>query len=218
MPEDIDLKRIERKIYTSYHQDGLIDIWLGFFIILFGIGIIAEMVWLGGVWAAIFATGYAGLKKSITIPRFGYVEFTSGSKSQRQVSLMLLSGVLVLVGVFAAITFSWLFDGGFSPLLGFIRQNFELILGLGGSVVIGLVGYILRIRRFYLYALLSVAIFAVVYLVFPSLGLFPGSPLILFGSSIAVLGALILTPGVALLLRFLHKYPLHEDDGLNDKF
>ncbi|MFX0069095.1 MAG: hypothetical protein ACFFA1_08200 [Promethearchaeota archaeon] len=214
---DIDLKRIERKMYTSYHQDGLIDIWSGLFVVFFGIGIITEMVWLGGVWAAIFVAGYASLKKSITMPRLGYVEFASGSKSQRWVRLLLLSGVLVLVGAFVATTFTWLFNGSPSPIFGFIRQNFELILGLGGSAVIGLVGYILGVRRFYIYAILGVLIFTVGHLVLVSLGLFPGSSSTLFGSSILVLGALILAPGLVVLLRFLRRYPLKKGDRLNDE-
>ena len=39
MSDKINLKEIEKKVYLSFHQDGLLDLFLGLAIILFGIGI-----------------------------------------------------------------------------------------------------------------------------------------------------------------------------------
>ena len=42
MVNKIDLKEIERKAYLSYHQDGLLDIFIGMFIFAFGLYILSE--------------------------------------------------------------------------------------------------------------------------------------------------------------------------------
>ncbi len=43
MNKKINLKEIERKAYTSYHQDGLVDVSIAFVILAFGLMIIADL-------------------------------------------------------------------------------------------------------------------------------------------------------------------------------
>ena len=37
MTPDIDLKKLEKKAYLYFHQDGILDILIGFIILVFGI-------------------------------------------------------------------------------------------------------------------------------------------------------------------------------------
>jgi hypothetical protein len=39
MVNNTSLREIEKKTYMSYHQDGLFDIFVGTYVLLFGIGI-----------------------------------------------------------------------------------------------------------------------------------------------------------------------------------
>jgi hypothetical protein len=51
MNDRINMKEIERKAYTAYHEDGLIDIVIGFFIMSFAMLIILDIPTLAGGWA-----------------------------------------------------------------------------------------------------------------------------------------------------------------------
>ena len=71
----INLKNIERKAYTSYHQDGILDILIAIFILSFVAWILTDMVWLGWIFYLIAASIYAAAKRAITVPRIGFVKF-----------------------------------------------------------------------------------------------------------------------------------------------
>jgi hypothetical protein len=49
MVEDINLKEIQRKVYLTFFQDGLWDIFLGLFILAWGLSILTETAYLPGV-------------------------------------------------------------------------------------------------------------------------------------------------------------------------
>jgi hypothetical protein len=40
-----NLREIEKKAYMSYHQDGLLDIFVGVYILGFGLGVLADVIW-----------------------------------------------------------------------------------------------------------------------------------------------------------------------------
>ena len=44
-----------RKVYMSYHNDGVLDVFIGWCIFLAGLMLFTEMVWMVGVYAAIMA-------------------------------------------------------------------------------------------------------------------------------------------------------------------
>ena len=78
-----NLKEIERKAYMSYHQDGLLDIFAGLYILGFGFGIFIDIVLDFGLGAIIIPGGFIALalpiwfaaKRKITMPRIGFVNF-----------------------------------------------------------------------------------------------------------------------------------------------
>jgi len=43
--EEPNLREIEKKAYMSYHQDGLLDIFVGVYILGFGLGIWVDRIW-----------------------------------------------------------------------------------------------------------------------------------------------------------------------------
>ena len=49
MVADVNLKEIQRKVYMTFFQDGLWDIFLGLFILGWGLSILTEAAYLPGV-------------------------------------------------------------------------------------------------------------------------------------------------------------------------
>jgi hypothetical protein len=77
-----NLKEIEKRAYMSYHQDGLLDIFAGLYILGFGLGIIMDVLWefgFGVIMPAILIATVLPIwieaKRKITMPRIGFVNF-----------------------------------------------------------------------------------------------------------------------------------------------
>ena len=105
------LSEIEKKTYMSYHQDGLIDIFVGIYVLLFGSGILLNSVadfstWFifPAIFPAIMVPIWISVKKQITMPRIGYVKFRSGGANRLTAVFI---GLLVAgLGAFMAFTFA----------------------------------------------------------------------------------------------------------------
>ena len=92
MTEKINLKKIEKKTYMFYHQDGLIDLFIGSGILFAILCFLIKMIWLGGAFVILAVPLYAYAKQKITAPRIGVVKF--GQKGQHKTLLILL----ILIG------------------------------------------------------------------------------------------------------------------------
>jgi hypothetical protein len=192
-----DLKEIEKRAYTSYHQDGLLDIFAGAYILAFSLGMLTEVFWglgMGSIMPAISVAVmlpiWIAAKKRITMPRIGFVKFgvQSGVKF-----MAVLSGVM-LVGLFFALT---LFQGGRPLWLDVIRQYGLIAVGVGALVICSLFGYIAGLSRLYAYGLLALLVLGV--------GHFMG---IFFAYLLLPLGIAVMVTGLYLLTAFVRKYPL----------
>ena len=74
MSYELNMKEIERRAYMSYHEDGLIDIAIGFVILSWGILLVFEPKGLIALLGPIaFTIWYFG-KRFITIPRIGVID------------------------------------------------------------------------------------------------------------------------------------------------
>ena len=195
MNEKINLKKIERKAYTSYHQDGLIDIFIGFTVLAFGILMFTDLAWMGGIIGIMAITSYASAKKVFTIPRIGYVKFVQ-YKVKAMLAIVLVVGVLTsLLGVFALMAVG--IENNIPVWLVFLIENGLLIIGVAGAVLISSLAYVFRINRLYAYSILTLILFAG--------GQFFSLP---FPYFVVLLGVLILASGIVLLVHFLRKYPI----------
>ena len=214
MDEKINLKEIERKAYLSYHQDGLLDVFIGMFILAFGFYILSESKFpIMAVLPALLVPVWASVKKKITYPRIGYVKFGKSTKTRRTKSMLLLSGVLTLLlgfGVFLTITLR----RGPLPLWLIVMGAYGMIIA-GGIVaaILSVVAYINGINRLYVYA----AMFFAMYSTGHFLVIIPGFDAF---QKIAVvnipLGVIILGYGLYLLSRFLHEHPIPDGDGFDE--
>ena len=83
MTENVNIKEIEKKIYTLYHEDGIIDIFAGAWIVMFGIlAILTDRVWVAGMFPVYGLALFVAIKKKITVPRIGYMKFNRQQKSK----------------------------------------------------------------------------------------------------------------------------------------
>jgi len=194
--ENFDLKEIERKVYLTYHKDGILDIYLGMGIMSVASVFFFEYFYSMSGIIAILPIFYAASKKQFTIPRLGYVKFSSSTKGRARNSLtlaLLLGSMSAIAGLFA---FYSVISSGYSwiePLIANWRITIASIL----LVVFSLFGYVSDLRRMYYYGLVSFIVFIA--------GIFlpiPGYLLIL------TVGGIISINGIVLLYRFTQEYPL----------
>jgi hypothetical protein len=188
------LKEIKHKVYTSYHEDGLIDISIAITVLAFGILMIFDMAWMGFIFATVGVTVYAGAKKALTVPRIGFVKLGSYRvKALFTIAIVVLS-LLSLLGVVA---FMQTESGGVPPWLLFAIENYMVVIGVSAAASFCAAGYTFRINRMYVYALVTLTMFAIGYFLY--------YPLYYY---LILLGSLILVYGSTKLTRFIRKYPL----------
>ena len=181
-------KRIQRKVYMSYFQDGLWDVVLGLFLLSWGFAVLFDLGWLPGVAFVVFFYLALSLKQKSTYPRIG---FSKPAEHRKQMSRIVIAGaVTLLLGI---MVFIIVIAGGMPQLL---HDYFELLFGTMLAVVIGLIGYWWGIVRWYSYAGLVFVLAA-----FNQwLGLS-------FEMSFIIPGGVILLYGLIIFIRFLRKYP-----------
>jgi hypothetical protein len=207
MTKEPNLKEIERKAYMSYHQDGLLDIFVAVFILGFGLGIWMDMTWEFGFGTAMPAILmvtvlpiWIAAKRKITMPRIGFVKF--GPQSINKLIAILIGLAVAGLGVFFAVTFT---QGGRPIWLDVILQNGMLVIGLASLAICSLFGYSMGLRRLYAYGLLTLILFVI--------GHFVG---IFFGYILLILGTIVMATGFALLVSFVRKYPLQGGKAIAD--
>lgn len=208
MSKDDQFNKLARQAYLSYHQDGVIDILIGWIILSVGLG--ASTGWYGP-WALLgfFITAilYASLKKRITIPRMGYVEFAPNWRREAlikivyplvvcsfMVVLLLVAGVPEGVTPVAPV---WTPSEAWPNLKLWVEGKGAVLFGAVTLVLFVVVGLATEMRRLYGYALLSLVIMTGGQL----LGLETHIPMF-------VLGGIILTVGIAMLVHFLRSHPI----------
>jgi hypothetical protein len=195
---NIDLKELERKAFTSYHEDGIADIFAGAWILFFGIfSMCTDKPWFAGMFPVYGLPLFAVAKKKITVPRIGYVKF---SPQRRSLLLIVYIWFAAMFAVFGIMFYtdnspSWMYH----LLVDYPQLAFGTIIGLLFFVC----ALVTRIFRFYTYAALIVAVSVVGYVL---------GPHIRYEYIPVVLGILIFSVGVLVLIQFIHKYPAEPEN------
>jgi hypothetical protein len=202
-----NLKEIERRAYMSYHQDGLLDIFAGLYILGFGLGIYMDIIWefgfgmiMPGILVAAVLPIWIAAKRKITMPRIGFVNF--GIRGATKFTAFFIGLMVVGLGVFSVFTLAT-FQGGSRQWLDLIFQNGMLIVGFGSLAVCFLFGYSMGLKRLYAYGLIAVIVLVI--------GHFMG---IFFAYILLALGLMVMVMGIALLIGFVRKYPLQGDKAI----
>ena len=198
MVQDINLKEIQRKVYMSFFQDGLWDIFLGLFILGWGLAILSDAAYLPGISFIGLYFAIWGIKKWLTYPRIGYARFSSTNRRRITARFLILGTVVLLVGVMAAVL--W----GIGTRPQWLVDYFPLIFNGMLAAIVCLVAYWTRASRFYLYGVL-IFLGAVFHL---RLG-------IRWEFGFIGAGSIIVLIGLAILIVFLRKYPKMIEEAQN---
>ena len=196
------LREVEKKTYMSYHQDGLLDIIIGLYALVFGIGIIGDKildfsfaVLMPGILIAIVLPIWIQAKRKITLPRIGYVNI--GTKGSNKLFALLVGLSVAGLGVFFLFTMMTFQNGRPEWIETILLQYGMIWIGVGAAVIGSLFAYTMGLKRLHGYGLLTLALFVS--------GYFLSVP---FEYLLLVAGSVIIASGAVLLARFIRKYPL----------
>jgi hypothetical protein len=202
-----NLKEIERRAYMSYHQDGLLDIFAGLYVLGFGLGIYMDIIWefgfgviMPGILVATVLPIWIAAKRRITMPRIGFVNF--GIRGASKITAIFIGLMVAGLGVFFVFTLATS-QSGSRQWLDLIFQNGMLIVGFGSLAVCILFGYSMGLKRLYAYGLLAIITLVI--------GHFRG---VFFAYILMALGTTVIVTGFALLIDFIKKYPVKGDEAI----
>jgi hypothetical protein len=207
MSQTLDLKELERKVWTSYLKDGLWDIYFGS-LLLAG----AVSSWFSYIdapdgtripaYLTVMALGMIALmagKRFITVPRLGRAKFSRARETRRtKITLIIMVAVIVTAGLLmAGILKLDAFPEQFQPFYG------AAVIATLLLVVFGSMAYFWQFKRLYLYA----ALFALPEIVGVTVREFAGTDVGFFITN-TVGAAIMLGIGGVVFTRFLRDYPL----------
>ncbi len=186
--QDVNLKQLERKAWTSYFEDGFWDILIGLMMLIMGIRGLTDIVWFGLLMLPAVLVGPLG-KRFITIPRLGRVKFGLTRLAQNR-------RILTMLSIFVGLTVGLLL----LRYAGVALPNVPVspIMALSLVSIFVLLAYYLDFARLAIYGLF----FAVSEILW---GFFdkPIGPI-----AFTLSGVIALLVGAFMLGRFLHTYPL----------
>lgn len=204
MEENIDLKELEKRAYTSIFQDGLFDIFIGLIVIgwitnslgdFFDTVVVISILFSYYIVACIL---FILLKAFVSTPRMGKAKFGPTRKlnvkrffifSIINTSILVILLVLPYTGLFQGISL----QGFFFPLIVstvFIWLPFSLI------------AFFIKFNRMYIYAIIGGLAFFISDILRDYVPYLLSS-CIIFGVS----GGIIFLVGLRIFLKFLKKYP-----------
>jgi hypothetical protein len=194
MSERVNMKEIERGMYAFFTEDGLIDLAIGLVILGFGSLLFLDLpVFTGILGLAPLGLWYLG-KRVITIPRVGIIR--PGQVMERKMKGFFLSMLIVGAGVLPL--FLLMKVGGQAS-----ASHTLVLFAMFLAVAISSLGLILRVTRFYFYA-----VFLFWAMSIGSVFSVHVAGTDLFVLSVIVAGIFIVLSGAVVLFRFLQKYPV----------
>ena len=203
MTTNMNLKQLERKAWTSFFQDGLLDILMGLALLASGIPALLPGIFISelsqdvvaGVLMVLALVAYWAGKRFITVPRMGRAEFSRARKS-RQTKAAIIYAISAVVG---AIVFLMTILGLSSTPPAWVEKlgvEGFLALGIGGwmLLILGLGSYFTDYTRGYIIA----ALYALA---------FGGTVIVHNPITFIVAGVLAVLMGLAVFVRFLRTHP-----------
>lgn len=204
MSHDLDLKEIERRVQRSAYQDGLLEIFLGSFLLLLGVlfTISPIIVAFSAFLAFLIKPLFERVKKRYIYPRIGYVKFGPEKEADSK-------GIVAAAAVFAVILLGSM--GVFILTMGkdlgrAFWFDYFLPAFTGFMTAFGpfWLGQTYNLKRGYVFA----ALFLLSGIAIPVLGIATGYNAV--SLEWLLVGLVILVSGVIMFTRFLRKYPAEE--------
>lgn len=207
MSTNIDLKKIERKVWMRYYEDGLFDIYMGLLLLVMGLGpesarfnIPVGWVAAVGIGLTVLAMGSLYLaKRLITYPRIGRVKFGPKGKARKMKTTILFSiSALILLAVFVVM----LLVSGRRVEIPNLLIIFPTVYAVYVLVIFGLAAYFLEYSRLYVVGFMYALPFPLLILIDNLVGVDLGY------LTTAVPALVILIMGAVVLTRFIREHPI----------
>lgn len=202
MEQQIDLKELERKVWTSFYDDGMGDIFLGCLILMFALAPLLSRMGLGDFWSSAVFIPFLTiiyilivlLRKHVVVPRIGLVSFGRARKKR-----LIKFNVIILVVLSVSLILGIVSFGGSVAQAWVHILRFIVILLIG----FGLAGYFLGFVRLYIYGILAALSIPVGEWLFYHFGVAHHGFPITFG----ITSGIMIITGVVLFLRMLRRNP-----------
>ena len=196
MTQNLNLKELEKKVWTSTFEDGITDIGIGLVLLVSTICQMFndERFYLYPLFI-VPALFIIVAKKYITTPRLGLVKF---SKERNRKSYMLYLIMTISIVFLLILTAKGLF------------QQLPMTSVIVGAIVFIIpcsIAYILNFDRMYIYAVLFTLSFSLNEITIANTGVIASG-----AYAWLISGMMITVVGVVYLVRFLHRYPLPEKE------
>jgi hypothetical protein len=196
-----ELHPLKHKVLWAYHQDGILDITTATVLLGFSAFMATTNVvfLIAGV---LFVSQYLFLKQRVTMPRFGYVRFESQEKMLKRNLIFLVIGVIVILSFFIGKIV--LRNLPVSIEIREFTQRYHMVplSAMLFAFPMIVAAALLGLKRFYLYALLAIAL--------PAIGAYLNIETYV---PILSTGVVIVVTGIVLLSIFMKKYPKHNEEG-----
>lgn len=194
--EPVELTHLEVSIYRAQFDDGLLDILAGLAMAVIGLGWLTEPV-LSAVAPVLLVAVWPLLRKKITAPRIGEVEFSTTRKALMQRGLLGVTLLLTMSSLFGLGVYL-LWELGGPAWRAFLHLAAPLWPGIIMAVLLVVGGVIIKAGRFYGY---GVYVLAVAVVLSGVLRVRPGFYLLIAGVPVAL-------AGVVVLARFVRHNPV----------
>jgi len=216
MNQPLSLKSAERKVFQTTFADGLLDIFMGCFVLLFAVApFLSES--MGDFWSSAIFLPFWGLvylaiwliRKYVVAPRLGTVRFSQRRKLKlRRFSLVMVvtNTLLLILGILAVIGFGKEAGSGFID----ISSAYVYLLGLFLLVGFSVAAHLLDCPRFYVYGLMLALAGPVGEWLYIDYGAAHHGFPITFGFTAAVM----IFTGLALFIRLLINNPPVDGQGI----
>jgi hypothetical protein len=209
MSQNLDLKEIEHRVHQSVFQDGLMEIFLGGFLLVFGASLVMDMKWVALIISLLVI--FLGnpllerVKSRYIYPRIGYVKLRPEKEADpKGIAVAAIVFVVILLGSMGLFTLAMGKDRGWALWFRYF---------LPGST-----GFMLAIGPFWLgetYGLRRGYVFAVLFLLsgiaIPVFGMASGYKAV--GFECLLVGVVSLISGVIMFTRFLRKVPVVPEEA-----
>jgi hypothetical protein len=183
-------KRERAKFYSG---DGILDINIGVSLVLAGLLVETDMVYLIGGLILVVMLLQQGLKRMITEPRLDAVGFEVSQAMVRRKRVMIIVALSLLagIGLLLFVAYNLMRGNIYWPVVG----------GLVAFVVLAifsLAGWVMQARRYFFYLAAVVAILAITFT--------QGYPMLY---ALLACALVFLTGGLYMLLRFISEYQIN---------
>lgn len=202
MGDEISLKELEQKAYLSYHEDGLIDLFIGGYLIFLGANAFMKMRSLSYIVPAAGFWVWSYVKRKVTFPRIGYVRFTD--KTRRRIFTDLL--IVDIIAAFVTLTGLFYLQGRpeLTPWwVTLLNRNSQLFIGCVLATMLTLQGRIMTVSRLYMYSAATFIVFTLSHFLLhiPGYGIIEN-----FGVACILIGIMITSCGSFHFHGFLVRY------------